>query len=146
MAPRVRCRGCCGANPARHHPRHIFRGDRDPLGTFGCPGGAAARLCANGSHEGIESGRRPLKHTLPNASIPVITVLGLQVGTLLGGAIITEQVFAYPGMGRLALQAIGNRDMPVVQAFVVVTAAIIAATNLAVDVCYSLLDPRIRYT
>jgi ABC-type dipeptide/oligopeptide/nickel transport system permease component len=86
------------------------------------------------------------KHTLPNASIPVITVLGLQVGTLLGGAIITEQVFAYPGMGRLALQAIGNRDMPVVQAFVVVTAAIIAATNLAVDVCYSLLDPRIRYT
>src|SRR5579883_2084740 len=86
------------------------------------------------------------KHTLPNASIPVITVLGLQVGTLLGGAIITEQVFAYPGMGRLALQAIGNRDMPVVQAFVVVTAAIIAATNLAVDVCYTLLDPRIRYT
>ena len=86
------------------------------------------------------------KHTLPNASIPVITVLGLQVGTLMGGAIITEQVFAYPGMGRLALQAIGNRDMPVVQAFVVVTAAVIAVTNLAVDVCYSLLDPRIRYT
>jgi peptide/nickel transport system permease protein len=85
------------------------------------------------------------KHALRNASLPVVTVIGLQVGTLLGGAVVTEYVFAYPGVGRLVLQAISNRDFPVVQAFVVTVAVTISAINLLVDLSYALLDPRIRY-
>lgn len=85
-----------------------------------------------------------LRHALRNAAIPAITVIGLQVGALLGGAVITEEIFAYPGMGRLAIQAISNRDFAVVQAFVVVMAVIVVTINLCVDVAYSLLDPRIR--
>lgn len=87
-----------------------------------------------------------MRHALKNASIPVVTVMGLQVGTLLGGAIITEQVFAYPGMGRLALSAIAARDIPVVMAFVIFIAVFIIIINLIVDFLYTLLDPRIRYT
>lgn len=83
-------------------------------------------------------------HALKNASLPVVTVIGLQVGTLLGGAVVTEEVFAYPGMGRLALQAIANRDFAVVQAFVVVMAVLITAINLGVDLLYARLDPRVR--
>jgi ABC-type dipeptide/oligopeptide/nickel transport system permease component len=86
-----------------------------------------------------------LKHALRNAAIPVVTVLGLQLGTLLGGAIVTETVFGYPGMARLAVEAVFYRDFPVVQAFVVVTAVIMVGINLVVDFCYMLLDPRIAY-
>ena len=82
-------------------------------------------------------------HALKNAALPVVTVVGLQAGTLLGGAVVTEEVFAYPGMGRLALQAIANRDFPVVQAFVVVMAVLITAINLGVDLLYARLDPRV---
>ena len=85
------------------------------------------------------------KHALRNAAIPVITIIGLRIGPLLSGAVITEEVFAYPGMGRLALNAIANRDMPVVQVFVIMVAIIITLTNLLVDVGYAALDPRIRY-
>lgn len=84
------------------------------------------------------------KHALKNAAIPVVTVFGLQVATLFGGAVITESVFSYPGMGRLALQAISDRDFPVVEAFVVVVSAIVIFANLLVDLAYALLDPRIR--
>lgn len=84
------------------------------------------------------------KHALKNAAIPVVTVFGLQVATLFGGAVITESVFSYPGMGRLALQAISDRDFPVVEAFVVVVSAIVIFANLLVDLAYPLLDPRIR--
>jgi len=83
-------------------------------------------------------------HALKNAAIPVVTVIGLQVGTLLGGAVITEYVFAYPGMGRLVLQAIAYRDFSVVQAFVLVIASLIAAINIAMDLLYAWLDPRVR--
>jgi peptide/nickel transport system permease protein len=82
-------------------------------------------------------------HALKNAALPVVTVVGLQAGTLLGGAVITEEVFAYPGMGRLALQAIANRDFTVVQAFVVVMAILITAINFGVDLLYARLDPRV---
>lgn len=85
-----------------------------------------------------------LRHALRNAAIPVVTVLGLQLGFLLGGAVITETVFSYPGMGRLAVQAIKNRDFPVIQAFVVITAVMIITINLVVDLLYRQLDPRIR--
>ena len=84
-----------------------------------------------------------LGHALKNAAIPVVTVVGLQVGALLGGAIITESVFSYPGMGLLAIQAIRNRDYPIVQAFVVCTALVLLTINLLVDLLYTWLDPRI---
>ena len=84
------------------------------------------------------------KHALRNAAIPTLTVIGLQVGALLGGAVITEEIFAYPGIGRLAIQAIANRDFTVVQAFVLFMAALIVIINLLVDFSYGLLDPRLR--
>jgi peptide/nickel transport system permease protein len=84
------------------------------------------------------------RHALKNAAIPVITVIGLQMGWLLGGAVISEVVFAYPGMGRLAVTAISYRDVPVIQSFVAITALIVVVINLGVDVVYSWLDPRIR--
>src|SRR5919199_6544432 len=85
-----------------------------------------------------------VRHALKNALLPVTTVLGLQVGTLLGGAVITEEVFAYPGMGRLAVQAILGRDFALIQAFVILTALTIVVTNLLVDLAYGWLDPRVR--
>jgi peptide/nickel transport system permease protein len=85
-----------------------------------------------------------MRHALRNAALPVVTVLGLQVGALLGGAVIIEYVFSYPGVGRLVLDAVAHRDYAVVQAFVVVLSLVIAIVNLTVDVVYALLDPRIR--
>ncbi len=91
-------------------------------------------------------GERPVvwKHALKNAAIPIVTIVGLELGTLLGGAVITETIFAWPGVGRLSVQAIYNRDYPVVQASVFVLASIFVLVNLVVDVLYLYLDPRIR--
>jgi peptide/nickel transport system permease protein len=86
-----------------------------------------------------------LKHALRNASIPIVTIIGLQIGPMLGGAIITEQVFGFPGMARLAVQAVLNRDFPIVQAFVVVVSAMIVLINLFVDIIYYFLDPRLKH-
>jgi peptide/nickel transport system permease protein len=86
-----------------------------------------------------------LRHALPNALIPVITVLGFQTGYLLGGTVVIEEIFALPGMGRLALQAIYQRDYPVVQGVVLIIALIFVLTNLVVDLLYAWIDPRIRY-
>lgn len=86
------------------------------------------------------------KHALRNALIPVVTVIGLHLGTLLSGSVITETIFAWPGVGRFVVQAIYNRDFYVVQAAVFLFALIIVAINLATDVLYSILDPRIRYS
>jgi ABC-type dipeptide/oligopeptide/nickel transport system permease component len=86
-----------------------------------------------------------LRHALKNALIPVVTVIGLQFGSLLGGAILTETVFAWPGMGRLLVGAIVARDYPVVQGAVLVFAALFTLVNLAVDVLYAYVDPRIHY-
>jgi peptide/nickel transport system permease protein len=94
--------------------------------------------------KGVSEWRIILKHALRNAAIPTLTVIGLQVGALLGGAVITEEIFAYPGIGRLAIQAIANRDFTVVQAFVLLMAVIIVGINLLVDLSYGLLDPRLR--
>lgn len=85
-----------------------------------------------------------LRHALRNALLPVMTIVGLQVGFLFGGAVIVEMVFGYPGMGRLAVQAVMNRDIPLIQAFVAVTALFIVAANLVTDLLYGLADPRIR--
>ncbi|HEV8641304.1 MAG TPA: ABC transporter permease [Methylomirabilota bacterium] len=85
-----------------------------------------------------------VKHTLKNAAIPVLTITGLQFGTLLGGAVVTETVFAWPGMGRLAIQSIYNRDYPVVQCAVFLSAVVFIVINFVVDLLYGLLDPRVR--
>jgi|SRR5436190_14547709 len=86
-----------------------------------------------------------LRHALQNATIPVLTVLGLQIGTLLGGAVITESVFAWPGMGKLVVDAVYFRDFPVVQTILIFSATTFVAINLFVDVLYTVIDPRIRY-
>lgn len=86
------------------------------------------------------------RHGLRNALIPVLTVLGLQMAWLLGGAVIIEQVFAWPGMGRLMIQAVQSKDMPVVQAGVFIFALIVMLSNLVVDLLYAAVDPRIRYS
>ncbi len=84
------------------------------------------------------------KHTLKNAMIPIVTVLGDQFGRLLGGAILTETVFSWPGMGRYLIEAIAMRDYPVIQGVILVFAASFLAINLLVDLSYSWLDPRVR--
>ena len=86
------------------------------------------------------------KHALKNAAIPIITIVGIELGTLLGGSVITETIFAWPGVGRLSVQAIYNRDYPVVQASVFLLATTFVLVNLLVDVIYTYLDPRIRLT
>jgi peptide/nickel transport system permease protein len=83
-------------------------------------------------------------HALRNALIPVVTILALQFGTLLSGAVVTETVFSWPGVGRLAVQAISTRDFAVVQVTVMITAALFVVINLLTDVLYVMLDPRIR--
>lgn len=85
------------------------------------------------------------KHALKNALIPVVTVMGLQFGTLLGGAVLTETVFSWPGVGRLMVDSILNRDYPVVQGAVLILAVFFVMINLVVDVIYAFLDPRISY-
>jgi peptide/nickel transport system permease protein len=95
--------------------------------------------------KGLREGRVIWRHALKNAAIPVVTIMGLQFGTLLGGAVVTETVFAWPGIGRLAIQGIYNRDYPIVQASVFVAAAFFVGINFCIDLLYTLLDPRIRY-
>src|SRR5919109_718250 len=84
------------------------------------------------------------KHTLRNSAIPVVTLAGLEAGQLLGGAVVTETIFAWPGLGRLTVQALLNRDFPVVMAAVSFTSVVYTLMNLVVDVLYGWLDPRVR--
>jgi peptide/nickel transport system permease protein len=85
-----------------------------------------------------------LRHAIRNALLPVVTILGLQVGALMGGAVVTEQIFVVPGFGRLIVEAVFTRDYPLVQGVVLITASAYVVINLLVDVSYSLLNPRIR--
>jgi len=94
--------------------------------------------------KGLSPARVLLGHALKNALIPVVTMMAIQVSSLLSGAVITESVFAIPGVGSLAVSAINNRDMPLLQGTVIFTALLIIGGNLIADVLYSLLDPRIR--
>lgn len=86
-----------------------------------------------------------LRHTLRNALIPVLTILGLQFASLLGGTVIVETIFAWPGIGRLAINAISRRDYPVIMGTVLVFSAVFVIVNLLVDVIYTYVDPRIKY-
>jgi ABC-type dipeptide/oligopeptide/nickel transport system permease component len=94
--------------------------------------------------KGLPKSTVVLVHAIRNATLPVLAYAGLQISFLLGGAVIIESVFAYPGVGRLALQAVNDRDIPVIEAFVVVLATLIVVTNFAVDAVAMLIDPRLR--
>jgi ABC-type dipeptide/oligopeptide/nickel transport system permease component len=94
--------------------------------------------------KGVGSSPIVWKHALKNAAIPIVTIVGIELGTLLGGSVITETIFAWPGVGRLSVQAISNRDYPVVQAAVFLLASTFVLVNLVVDLLYTYLDPRIR--
>ena len=91
------------------------------------------------------NGWLPYANVLRNAMIPVVTVIGLQFASMLGGAVFIESVFARPGLGRFAVNAFAARDFPQIQGMVLFTASIYALLNLFVDIAYSFLDPRIRY-
>jgi peptide/nickel transport system permease protein len=86
-----------------------------------------------------------LRHVLPNAAIPIVTIVGLQMASLLGGVVIVEIIFAWPGLGRLALDAVIRRDYPMVQGAVLLVALSFAVINLVVDLLYAYLDPRVKY-
>jgi ABC-type dipeptide/oligopeptide/nickel transport system permease component len=94
---------------------------------------------------GMSRTRAVLRHAFRNSLIPVVTVLGLQMGSLLTGAVITESIFAWPGVGRLLIQSINFRDYPLVQGCILLIAVTYIAMNLLTDLAYGFLDPRIRY-
>jgi peptide/nickel transport system permease protein len=96
--------------------------------------------------KGLSRAAMILKHALRNAALPVVTVIGLEVGSLLGGAVLTETVFAWPGLGQLTVLAIDNRDYPLVQGIVLFFVTIFLGMNLVVDLLYAVIDPRIRYS
>ena len=94
---------------------------------------------------GVSRARAVLKHAFRNSLIPIVTVLGLQLGAVLTGAVITETIFAWPGVGRLLIQSIGFRDYPLVQGCILLIALTYVSMNLLTDLAYGFLDPRIRY-
>ena len=95
--------------------------------------------------KGVSERQVTVKHALRNALNPIITVVGLQVGALLGGAVVTESVFAWPGLGQLAVQSITQGDVPIVQGIVLLTALSVVIFNLMSDLLIGLVDPRVRY-
>jgi len=96
--------------------------------------------------KGLAPGRVIAVHALRNALIPVITVIGLQVGVLLAGAILTETIFAWPGVGKWLVESIGRRDYPAVQGGILLIATVVIIVNLIVDLLYGVINPRIRHT
>jgi len=95
--------------------------------------------------KGVAPWRVVFKHALRNAMLPTVTVIGLQVGLLMGGAIITEQIFAWPGVGQIAYDSINRRDYAMIQGVVLYGALLFVLVNLLVDILYAVLDPRVRY-
>jgi ABC-type dipeptide/oligopeptide/nickel transport system permease component len=102
--------------------------------------------CLTARGKGLSEWRVVVGHALRNAALPVITVIGLQYGALLGGAVVTETIFAWPGVGLLSVQAIQWRDFPLVRAIVAIVSVFFIVINLATDILYAYLNPRIRYT
>lgn len=94
--------------------------------------------------KGLSGSRVFRHHVVRNASLPVLTVIGFQIGSIMSGALVAEVIFAYPGMGRLAYQAVVNRDIAVVQVFVVLVSIVVVITNMLIDLSYAVLDPRVR--
>jgi peptide/nickel transport system permease protein len=147
-----------GYVPWSHDPADALRHLVLPAVTLGLGlAGALTRMVRSGVLEELgreyvrtarAKGLRPSavinRHVLRNALLPALTVLGVQISVLLGGAVITEQIFAWPGVGQLAVQAVLSRDYPVLQGTILVIAAIATLVQLAVDLAYALMDPRIR--
>ncbi|MFQ5684172.1 MAG: ABC transporter permease [Candidatus Binatia bacterium] len=96
--------------------------------------------------KGVPKGRRVRWHALPNAAIPIVTIVGFRLGDLVAGSIITETVFAWPGVGRLLVTSVSNRDLAVVQAILLIVGTTMTLANLSVDLIYSWIDPRIRHS
>ena len=94
--------------------------------------------------KGLRKGRVVIRHALRNALLPVLSVIGLRFGALLGGAVLTESIFAWPGLGQLTIAAISQRDLPLIQGIVLTFAIVFALVNLVVDLLYAAVDPRIR--
>ena len=94
--------------------------------------------------KGVGEGAVILRHALRNGAIPIVTAFGLELGNLLGGAVVTEAVFAYPGVGRLAVEAVVSKDVPLIQAVVFAVASVLITLNLVIDLAYMALDPRVR--
>ncbi len=95
--------------------------------------------------KGLSPWRVVVVHALRNAMIPVLTVIGLQVGTLMGGAVLTETIFSWPGIGKWLIDGISRRDYPVVQNGILLVALLVIFTNFAVDMLYGIVNPRIRH-
>ena len=95
--------------------------------------------------KGVVPWRVVFKHALRNAMLPTVTVIGLQVGLLMGGAIVTESIFSWPGVGQIAYESINRRDYAMIQGVVLYGALLFVLVNLLVDVLYAVLDPRVRY-
>ena len=95
--------------------------------------------------KGVKQGTVLTRHVLRNAMLPFVTVVGLQTGAFIGGAVVTEAVFTYPGLGRMLIQALGTRDYPLVQGTILVVLVLYVIVNVIVDVLYAYLDPRIEY-
>ena len=84
------------------------------------------------------------RHALPNAAVPIVTIVGFMVGSLVAGAVVTETIFSWPGIGRLLIVSVSNRDLAVVQCILLMIAAVMVVSNLIVDLLYGWLDPRLR--
>ncbi|GIX48623.1 MAG: ABC transporter permease [Candidatus Tectimicrobiota bacterium] len=95
--------------------------------------------------KGLKAGAVLLRHALKNAALPIVTIIGIGVALLIGGVVVTESVFAIPGLGRLTVDAVLHRDYPVIQGIILVFSGVYVLINLGVDIVYTLLDPRIRY-
>jgi peptide/nickel transport system permease protein len=95
--------------------------------------------------KGLSERRVVMAHAIKNAMLPVVTFVGLQYGFLLGGAVVTETIFALPGVGRLVVTAISQRDYPIIQGAILMIAVVFVVINLVVDILYAWLDPRISY-
>jgi peptide/nickel transport system permease protein len=95
--------------------------------------------------KGLGSGDVLIRHALKNAAVPIVTIIGLGIASLVAGVVVTETVFAIPGLGRLTVDAILRRDYPIIQGVILIFSGIYVLINLLVDLSYTLLDPRIRY-
>ena len=95
--------------------------------------------------KGLSNGKVLLGHALKNAAVPIVTIIGISVALLISGVVVTETVFAIPGLGRLTVDAILRRDYPIIQGIILIFSGVYVLINLLVDLSYTLLDPRIRY-
>ena len=130
--------------PAVALGRRLHRADR-PHHPRDHAGGAAAGLHPHRQAKGVGQRGMLFLHALKNAAVPIVTVIGIGIALLIGGAVVTESVFAIPGLGRLTVDAILRRDYPVIQGVVLLFSFVYVLVNLLVDLLYTLFDPRIRY-